>query len=716
MGSKDTAQGFMSRRKFAMFYMIFGLLLWLMLSWSGAVSYAAESWSGEPFESRRLLDENTNTTHKSSSATPLEKGKEWLLCFYVGGVAYMFLALGVVVDEFFVPALEEIADGWELTPDIAGATLMAAGGSAPELFTSLIATFEKSDVGFGTIVGSAVFNVLFVIGTVAVMSKTELKLTWWPLFRDCVYYTLSLSTLAVFFSVTSDGKIVWWEALILLSMYGGYVFMMKHNQKLRLALLRCMGKDDRDQVENVAGDVELTEPQMASGRKEIRQSLVGSADFSAELESGSAIVIATMTHTDGDSADGESSDQIAPLSVGRPKQVLTASMRRPSTFRAGLLRVMISDKALSETAGILAVTQVAGDVEATFNQIDADKDGFITKKELSKLIDDLTGKTPSLTDIDQLFKDLDVSKNGKVQLKEFRKWYLESEERLKSDVSKLFNKYSKQDENNVGHMDTKHFAQMMSDLGSAMDVQEIKEVIQTLDTNKNGLIEEPEFLKWYETSSFYTTALNEGAVEADVAEGIQIWDVPETTRARISWLVCLPLMVTLVYSLPDVRLPNNSKYKYWGFFGSIVWIGGYSWFMVKWATIIGATLGIPDAVMGLTFLAAGTSVPDLLSSVVVALKGEGDMAVSSSIGSNIFDVLIGLPFPWLLFNIIEKTPVTVYASNLARSILVLIGMLVAVVTLVMLSGWKITKTLGYSMFVLYGLFVLQDLAGVYGYF
>lgn len=45
--------------------------------------------------------------------------------------------------------------------------------------------------------------------------------------------------------------------------------------------------------------------------------------------------------------------------------------------------------------------------------------------------------------------------------------------------------------------------------------------------------------------------------------------------------------------------------------------------------------------MGLTFLAAGTSVPDLITSVIVAKQGHGDMAVSSSIGSNIFDVCVG---------------------------------------------------------------------------
>ena len=45
--------------------------------------------------------------------------------------------------------------------------------------------------------------------------------------------------------------------------------------------------------------------------------------------------------------------------------------------------------------------------------------------------------------------------------------------------------------------------------------------------------------------------------------------------------------------------------------------------------------------MGLTFLAAGTSIPDLITSVLVAKQGLGDMAVSSSIGSNIFDITVG---------------------------------------------------------------------------
>lgn len=107
--------------------------------------------------------------HGSFTCNQLEGGAIVLLMM---GTLYMFLALAVVCDEFFVPALERIGENMDISDDVAGATLMAAGGSAPELFTSFLGVFVAgSDVGFGTIVGSAVFNVLFVIGMCAIYSK-----------------------------------------------------------------------------------------------------------------------------------------------------------------------------------------------------------------------------------------------------------------------------------------------------------------------------------------------------------------------------------------------------------------------------------------------------------------------------------------------------------------------------------------------------------------
>lgn len=63
---------------------------------------------------------------------------------------------------------------------------------------------------------------------------------------------------------------------------------------------------------------------------------------------------------------------------------------------------------------------------------------------------------------------------------------------------------------------------------------------------------------------------------------------------------------------------------------------------------IGDTINIPDSVMGLTFLAAGTSVPEAVSSVIVTNQGHGGMGISNSIGSNTFDILLCLGFPWFV--------------------------------------------------------------------
>jgi Ca2+/Na+ antiporter len=110
--------------------------------------------------------------------------------------------------------------------------------------------------------------------------------------------------------------------------------------------------------------------------------------------------------------------------------------------------------------------------------------------------------------------------------------------------------------------------------------------------------------------------------------------------------------------------------------------------------------------MGYTFLAAGTSVPDLMSSVLVAREGKGDMAVSSSIGSNIFDITFGLPLPWMLwsfFNGFEYFPVN--SDSLTFSLVLLIIMLVSIVAIIAQQGWKMTNTLGAAMVFLYALFL-----------
>ncbi|KAG8449031.1 hypothetical protein GDO86_015912 [Hymenochirus boettgeri] len=143
----------------------------------------------------------------------------------------MFYALAIVCDDYFVPSLEKICERLNLSEDVAGATFMAAASSTPELFASVIGVFiTHGDVGVGTIVGSAVFNILFIIGVCGVFAGQVVRLTKWALFRDSLYYILSVIALIIFIY---DEVIVWWESLILVIMYLIYIVIMKFNIKLQ---------------------------------------------------------------------------------------------------------------------------------------------------------------------------------------------------------------------------------------------------------------------------------------------------------------------------------------------------------------------------------------------------------------------------------------------------------------------------------------------------
>ncbi|XP_034044149.1 sodium/potassium/calcium exchanger 2 [Thalassophryne amazonica] len=182
---------------------------------------------------------------------------------------------------------------------------------------------------------------------------------------------------------------------------------------------------------------------------------------------------------------------------------------------------------------------------------------------------------------------------------------------------------------------------------------------------------------------------------------------PDTTRKQLTYLFILPIILPLWITVPDVRRETSSKFFPITFLGSICWIAFFSYLMVWWAHQVGETFWITEEIMGLTILAAGTSIPDLITSVIVARKGLGDMAVSSSVGSNIFDITVGLPFPWLLYNIINDfKPVQVSSNGLFCAIVLLFLMLLFVIISIASSKWKMSKLLGFFMFLLYFIFLM----------
>ncbi|XP_059809069.1 sodium/potassium/calcium exchanger 1 [Hypanus sabinus] len=548
-----------------------------------------------------------------------ERRRGWVL-LHVLGMVYMFIALALVCDEFFVPSLGTITESLKISDDVAGATFMAAGGSAPELFTSLIGVFiAHSNVGIGTIVGSAVFNILFVIGMCAVFSREILHLTWWPLFRDVSFYILDLMMLIVFFL---DNEIRWWESLCLLAGYLAYVGFMKYNGAIEIWCKR----------------------QLTSNTSVVKvMSALHGAKVSGRLPPPPLPERLSLL----------SQHQPSPLTDNnrlKPKAVLTRGGSTPS----------LHNSTLRNTIFQLMINTLDPLTEVKFKQKAEVMDSMAKGRIQSRKGKGKTEKT-------------DLPNAVNVQVTPPSEPAATSPPGDKDDANPNQTGEDGGEDGSDGGSDGSDDDDDSDDSDDDSDDEDEDE-----EDEEESNDEEPLSLQW-----------------------------PETRRKQITYLCLFPIVFPLWLTVPDVRNPASKKYFIGTFLGSILWIGAFSYLMVWWAHQVGETIGISEEIMGLTILAAGTSIPDLITSVIVARKGLGDMAVSSSVGSNIFDITVGLPVPWLLYTIFNYfQPVPVSSNGLFCAIVLLFLMLLFVIISIGLSKWKMNKILGFTMFCLYFMFLI----------
>ena len=337
-----------------------------------------------------------------------------------------------------------------------------------------------------------------------------------------------------------------------------------------------------------------------------------------------------------------------------------------------------------------------------------------------------------------MFAEIDGDGTGTVRRDAFRVWYLASEQRLRAEARRLFDEF---DTDRSGDVDLAECEAVLAALEARWGVHarcgSAVELLAQIAGPGAERATFDAFHAWYQTSIFYERAQAEAELQAEATKSMWRTTVENVrgfgdldARERVVVLVCLPLNAVLGATVPDCTVPGNEKWCYATFLVSIAWIGAFAWLMVEGIEIIGRQIGVPVFIMALTFLAAGTrapaprtplcvgvdprsarrSVPDLLSSVVVARQGKGDMAVSSSIGSNIFDVAVGLPLPWLCYTIYFREPVKVaQASAVFISVGILLFMVLAVIFSIMASGWKMSRALGVGMFGLYLVYVGQEI-------
>lgn len=438
---------------------------------------------------------------------------------------YLIFALGAICDDFFVPVLEKICDTLHMSNDVAGATFMAAGTSAPELFTNIMGTFvTKSDLGIGTIVGSAVFNIFGVISVCGLFSGQRIPLDWYPISRDCFFYGL---TVIVLFVVLVDEKVQWWEAMIMVICYSGYIILMALNVRIE--------KWSHQTVKSIKKRVY---PQ------------------SSEDQSTPQIPMTT----------GPTPNESTPLhSATKSTQITVES---PPVTSSGTQTLSHEDSV----------------------------DGSITR---------INGVHPD------------------------------------------------------GYLDNH-------------------------DVEEEG--DDPGYP----------------------------WQAPQGVLAKIWWLCFFPTNLLFFLTIPDVRRPSCVNWFPVTFAMCMAWIGAISYEVTWLITVIGYTIRVPDTVMGLSFLAVGTSIPEVFSSLIVSKQGKGSMAVSNSIGSNTFDILICLGVPWMIRALITGSQqdlwfVEVRSEALAYTVISLLISLIVLYAILLSSRFLLSKTLGVVCLIIYVVFLTISL-------
>ena len=121
-------------------------------------------------------------------------------------------------------------------------------------------------------------------------------------------------------------------------------------------------------------------------------------------------------------------------------------------------------------------------------------------------------------------------------------------------------------------------------------------------------------------------------------------------------------------------------------------------FLVEGAIDLASALGVSETLIGLTIVAVGTSLPELVTSIMAAIRGQSDVAFGNVVGSNIYNVLgiLGVTA------IVQPIPVP---AEIARQDIWVMLAATAVLLLVTVTGWRITRREGGLMLVGYAAYL-----------
>ncbi|KAJ8688426.1 hypothetical protein QAD02_024221 [Eretmocerus hayati] len=189
-------------------------------------------------------------------------------------------------------------------------------------------------------------------------------------------------------------------------------------------------------------------------------------------------------------------------------------------------------------------------------------------------------------------------------------------------------------------------------------------------------------------------------------ETIFRWPKSSNTWERLWFMMTWPLKFILFATIPDIRYKCLRKLYPITFIMCVIWIAISSYLASWMTTAVGDTIGIPDSVMGITFLAAGGNLPEMVSIVILSRQGHGDMAMSNTLGANTLDILLCLGLPWAIKSFMTGRDVTIISGALVYSNLSIILCVVGLYLVTAYFGFVLNKRVGFVCLAMYAVFLV----------
>lgn len=594
-------------------------------------------------------------------------------------VCYLINSLGSTASSYFSPNLGRICDKLKLPYDIAGVTLLAFGNGAPDVFSSITSFSGSADVlvGLGALLGGGVFVVTVVVGAISYFCPCEVSRHIF--LRDIMFHLLATSCVTIvavlgYFSLTT--------AIFLLLLYSFYVLII-------LALMWMSKKTTESE-----NDIPLTNLSSASIQTAFWHKTVTRRENSRKY--------ASILHT-SNSADDDEDDDAFGLDTSSSPHGYTFlildedndNSKNSDMDNNDMISLTMSPSNISPVFDGRIIEDYFGDANGNITS-DSESFGSHTSSSLTENLlpyQDGLGCSDDIEAFDHTLRlHRGSSSHSRILTALYWQQLLFQNQLHRQFFSDEWREYSVWDK-------------FLSLVELPLNLLRYL-TIPCLDSeqwNKKVAIFQPIFSSILILFAF-------GDVSATLSNGFPV---------LIIAIICtLPFCIAIYILTHQYRPPSGileGVWMFWGFVMCVSWIYALAKELVTCLTSIGHIFGISTSFLGLTVLAWGNSIGDLVANTSVARKGMGEMAIAGCYGGPIFNILVGLGSSFLLASLqIYPRPFLVNLDLPAMISLAFIYIaLFSTILIVSMKNFHIDRQLGIYLMSLYLLYSICQIGALF---